>query len=69
MVLRDQSTMTKHSDSLNRCFCGLTPREVLSFIGSLLLPFMLGVFTIVFTLHQQKVSVQQRLEDRHLARE
>ncbi len=69
MVLRDQSTMTKHSDSMNRCCCRLTSKEGLSLIGSLLLPFMLGVFTIVITFHQQKVSVQQHIEDRYLARE
>ena len=42
---------------------------MLKIASSLLLPMMLGIFTVVITFHQQNVSKQQRLEDRQLARE
>jgi uncharacterized protein YjbI with pentapeptide repeats len=68
MMSRNQGTMTV-SNSATRRFCGLTVRDYLSFIGSLFLPLMLGVFTVVITLHQQNATIQQRIEDRQLARE
>ncbi|CAF1255354.1 unnamed protein product [Adineta steineri] len=49
--------------------CDLTLKECIECGSSLLLPLMLGVFTIVITLHQTNVAGQQRLEDRHIAKE
>ena len=38
---------------------------MLKFLSALLLPLMLGVFTIVTTFEQQKIARQQRLEDKN----
>ncbi|CAF3094282.1 unnamed protein product [Rotaria sp. Silwood2] len=48
---------------------GLTLKDILTFVLSLLLPLMLGIFTIVISFHEQNVVNQQRIEDRQLARE
>lgn len=61
--------MTEESDKPARRFCGLTSKEIISLLGSMLLPFSLGVFTVVITLYQQNVATQQRIEDRKVARE
>ncbi|CAF4615247.1 unnamed protein product [Rotaria socialis] len=42
---------------------GLRARNVLQFMSALIVPLMLGVFTIVTTFHQQKMAREQRLED------
>jgi hypothetical protein len=41
---------------------------MLKFLSSLVLPLMLGIFTVVITFEQQKVARQQRLEDKHESR-
>ena len=68
-VFCDRNTMTEQPGNSVGRFCGLTFREIFSFIGSLLLPFTLGIFTVVITLYQQNVATQQRIEDRNVARE
>jgi hypothetical protein len=52
--------MTDQSDSSTLRFCRLT----LPLIGSLLLPLILGVFTVVIILHEQNIAVEQHVEDR-----
>ena len=42
-------------------------KNVLQLLSSLLLPLMLGIFTVVITFHQQKAAQQQRQEDRQAA--
>ncbi|CAF1334317.1 unnamed protein product [Rotaria magnacalcarata] len=42
---------------------GLRARNVLQFMSALIVPLMLGVFTIVTTFHQQKMAREQRLQD------
>ncbi|CAM4847370.1 unnamed protein product [Rotaria magnacalcarata] len=45
------------------CNCDLTMKALLQFISSLLLPLMLGVFTIIITIQQQRVATEQRMQD------
>ncbi|CAF1263741.1 unnamed protein product [Adineta steineri] len=67
---KDQDTMIEIPKRRRRKFCcDLTLKECIECGSSLLLPLMLGVFTIVITLHQTNVAGQQRLEDRHIAKE
>ena len=61
--------MTENSAQPIRHFCNMNLRDILSVISSLFLPMMLGIFTVVITLHQQNAMTAQRLEDRQLARE
>ncbi len=42
---------------------------MLKFVSSLILPLMLGVFTVVITFQQQKLAQNQRIEDMYLARQ
>lgn len=64
---KDRGTMTERT---SRCeTVGLTAKEVLNFASSLLLPLMLGIFTVVITFQQQKAANEQRLEDRRLAQQ
>ena len=44
-----------------------TTKNTLQLLSSLLLPLMLGIFTVVITFHQQKAAQQQRQEDRQAA--
>jgi uncharacterized protein YjbI with pentapeptide repeats len=69
MTLRDQGTMTRLRYRQQKRYCGLTLREIFQFISSLLLPLVLGVFTVIITVHQQNVASRQRFEDRILAQE
>ena len=69
MLKQDQATMTENVGSSRGSFCNMNLRDILSLISSLFLPMMLGIFTVVITLHQQTVVTEQRLEDRQLARE
>ena len=61
--------MTENSGQPMGKFCNMNLRDILSVISSLFLPMMLGIFTVVITLHQQNTVTEQRLEDRQLARE
>ncbi|CAF4444406.1 unnamed protein product [Rotaria sp. Silwood2] len=42
---------------------GLATQRVFQFISSLIIPLVLGIFTVVITFHQQKMAREQRLED------
>jgi hypothetical protein len=52
-----------------RKYCGLTRKGILTILSSLLLPLMLGIFTVIITFDQKNSSREQRLEDRRLADE
>jgi uncharacterized protein YjbI with pentapeptide repeats len=54
--------------SRHRC-CGLSVKDGLQFLSSLILPMMLGVFTVVITFQQQKLAQEQRIEDMNVARQ
>ncbi|CAF3791787.1 unnamed protein product, partial [Adineta steineri] len=69
MLSREQGTQTDRFRYQSHGFYGLTLKDILKFVSSLLLPLMLGVFTVVFTIHQQNVTSRQRVEDRQLARQ
>ncbi len=64
MVSHERATQTEQVQNQNREYRGLRGKYVLKFISSLLLPLMLGIFTVVVTFEQQKVARQQRLEDK-----
>ncbi|CAF3441522.1 unnamed protein product [Rotaria socialis] len=64
---QNTSTMTGHQKSNDRIF---TLKEIIKLIPSFfLLPMVLGISTVVITIHQQNITLQQRAEDRQLARE
>ncbi|CAF4784930.1 unnamed protein product, partial [Rotaria magnacalcarata] len=58
--------MTDRQKSTDRIF---TLKEIIKLISSFLLPMVLGISTVVITIHQQNITLQQRAEDRQLARE
>jgi uncharacterized protein YjbI with pentapeptide repeats len=64
MVFQEKATQTKQFKSQHRKYCGLISKNMLQFASSLLVPLMLGIFTVVITLEQQKVASQRRLEDK-----
>jgi len=69
MVSQEQATQTEQLKNQYRQYFGLTSKTILKFISSLILPLMLGVFTVVITFHQQKVAREQRIEDMQLVRQ
>jgi hypothetical protein len=78
MTMVDRTTMTETGaifpvdPILNRSrreiCCGLTPRDLLKLTAHSLIPFSLGLFTVIITVYQHQVSMSQRLEDRQEAR-
>ncbi|CAF1366212.1 unnamed protein product [Adineta ricciae] len=58
----DQSAITNMNSNSDRN-CRLTLKDGLQFISSLILPLMLGVFTVIITLEQQRISQEQRAQD------
>ncbi|CAF1416458.1 unnamed protein product [Adineta ricciae] len=68
MISQENATQTEQTHSQNNKFCSLTIQNILQFISSLILPLMLGIFTVVITLHQQNISMKQRREDHEIAR-
>jgi uncharacterized protein YjbI with pentapeptide repeats len=69
MVSKEQATQTEQLQNQYRKYFGLTGKNVLHFLSSLIVPLMLGVFTVVITFHQQKLAQEQRNEDMQLLRE
>ncbi|CAF1542387.1 unnamed protein product [Rotaria magnacalcarata] len=59
MAIQDQATQTSHYRKKH----SLILKDGLQFVSSLIIPVMLGVFTVVTTIHQQKTAREQRLED------
>ncbi|CAM2707641.1 unnamed protein product [Rotaria socialis] len=64
MLSLEKSTQTDQADLLPRKLFGLRLKDSLKFISSLLLPLVLGVFTLVITMQQQQLAKQQREQDR-----
>jgi len=62
------SNKRRRQRSRRRC-CGLSVKDGLQFLSSLILPMMLGVFTVVITFQQQKLAQEQRIEDMNVARQ
>jgi uncharacterized protein YjbI with pentapeptide repeats len=69
MALQENSTQTKRRLTQARTFCGMTFLQASKSMSSLLLPLMLGIFTVVITINQQNAAKQQRAEDRKTAEE
>lgn len=69
IVLREQGTQTNQPLFQLHRFYDLSLQHVLKFISSLLLPLMLGIFTVVITIHQQNAVKMQRAEDQNTARQ
>ena len=68
MLVREQATQTVTVRSPNRSYFGVDGQTLVKFLSSLMLPLMLGIFTIVVTFQQQSVARQQRLEDKNESR-
>ena len=68
MFVREKATQTTPFRSPNRSYFGVTGHNLLKFLSSLILPLMLGIFTVVITFEQQKAARQQRLEDKNESR-
>jgi uncharacterized protein YjbI with pentapeptide repeats len=64
MFVRKRIIKTKLRPHRHRRSYGLTVKDVVKFLSSLILPLMLDVFTVVITCQQQKEARQQRLEDK-----
>lgn len=52
-----------------RAFLGIKLRDIMSFLSSMIVPLVLGAFTIFVTLQQQKIAKDQRTEDQWIARQ
>ncbi|CAF1101567.1 unnamed protein product [Rotaria magnacalcarata] len=68
MLLQERATQTDQHRSRYRAFDSFTVKDGFQFISSMILPLMLGIFTVVITFHQQKAAQEQRLEDRNESR-
>src|SRR5271163_3572 len=69
MVSQEQTTQTEQYRNRYREYSFLIGRYMLKFLSSLILPLMLGIFTVVITFQQQKLAREQRLEDLQSARQ
>ncbi|CAF1666319.1 unnamed protein product [Rotaria sp. Silwood1] len=69
MTVVDKAINTEYFRSTIDCRCcfGLTVKDFLIFISQLLLPLVIGIFTVVITLDQRNENRIQRYEDRRLA--
>src|SRR5690348_11582286 len=65
MFARKRVTPTKRRRHRSRRYYGLTIKDGLKFLSALILPLMLGIFTVVITFQQQKMAQEQRLEDKN----
>ena len=69
MDRQDRTTQTDGQRHRYRIVNGLTLKNVLKLLSSLILPLTLGIFTMVITFHQQNTAREQRLEGRNELRE
>lgn len=69
MVPQEQVDATSTSQRSRGGLRNLTAKDVLQCMSSLVLPLLLGIFTIIITFHQQTVARQQRLDDLSEAKE
>ncbi len=69
MLVRKRIVSSKRRSQHSRRCCGLSVKDGLQFLSSLILPLMLGVFTVVITFQQQKLAQEQRIEDMNVARQ
>ena len=67
MRVPERETITDRSQQ--RYICGLTARDIFSVLSTLILPMMLGIFTVILTFEQKAEGARQRMEDRRLATE
>jgi hypothetical protein len=68
MPPNDQVTSTDRNNQQNSGLSNERMKTLFQFLSSLLLPLMLGVFTVVITFQQQATARQQCLEDRNDSR-
>ena len=57
---QDRTTQTDGQQSRYRTICGLTVKDVLTLISSLILPLVLGIFTVISASNQQKEVIRQQ---------
>ncbi len=62
MSQQDQAIQTDGRRRTRRFF-GLTLRDVLTLISSMILPLVLGIFTVISTNNQQKEVIRQNERD------
>ncbi|CAF3061358.1 unnamed protein product [Rotaria sp. Silwood2] len=69
MPVVDKATNTEFFPSTidHRRFLGLTVKDFLIFVSQLLLPLVIGIFTVVITFDQRNENRIQRAEDRLIA--
>ncbi|CAF3233557.1 unnamed protein product [Rotaria sp. Silwood2] len=67
MALQENYTQTDKSIIQTRRFYDVTLKHALQFIAHLLLPLMLGIFTVAMTINQQNMAREQRAEDQKIA--
>ena len=68
MASDETSTQADKSHTSVRQQCGLSVRDTLKFMPSLPLSLVLGVFTFVSTIEQQKIGKRHRDNDRASAK-
>ena len=69
MTIRKRASFTKQHRIRSRRRCGFSLKNILQFLSSLILPLMLGVFTVIVTFQQLKISRDQRVEDMQVSRQ
>ncbi|CAF1148014.1 unnamed protein product [Didymodactylos carnosus] len=66
-VKQSVSITSSPKNKLKYSFCSITLEKWLKIVSSLLVPLMIGIFTIVLTIHQNHSSNQNRLNDLEIA--
>ena len=69
MARNRQAAVCKKMTRPPREFRCLSMKHIFQFISTLILPILLGVFTIVITFNQQKIAREQWLGDQHELRQ
>ena len=69
MNRQDQTTQTDGQQRRYRTVYGLTVKDVLKLISSLILPLVLGIFTVISASNQQKEVIRQQERDGLLRRQ
>ena len=60
--------MAIEAERHSRCFRCLSTEHTFQLISALVLPLLLGVFTVVITFHQENMAREQWIQDRNESR-
>ena len=69
MALQEQAAQTDRQRSRCHNFWNFTIKYLGGLLSNLIIPLLLGIFTVFITIHQQNVATKQRTEDLQQARE